>query len=279
MTTTIGDGRDGAWPETGPDLEAGRQHHRDAESRLQRRDLIRAGFAGLGSAAAAGLLPLTGKEAWAAPADPDHGPLVTPNPIRPLIQKSGIAVELVDFSTPPRTSAKPPYTQLNFLYHVGDGSGRLFTNDTRGKIWQIDRSTGRTRLFLDLAAARVAAFVDSTTHIGLGLRSFAFHPDFARPGTRGHRKLYTINAETPASWNGTTPLFTDDYPVHHHDVLAEWSVDPGNPARVLPESRREILRFAMWSFQHNADQLMFNPHAWTGGRGYGKMYLISRKYT
>jgi ABC-type cobalamin/Fe3+-siderophores transport system ATPase subunit len=32
----------------------------------------------------------------------------------------------------------------------------------------------------------------------LGLRSFAFHPDFARPGRPGYQKLYTVNTERAA---------------------------------------------------------------------------------
>ena len=60
---------------------------------------------------------------------------VTPNPIKAAIQQSQLpAVQLVEFSTPPRTIQTRPYARLNFLYHAGDGSGRLFTNDSRGKM-------------------------------------------------------------------------------------------------------------------------------------------------
>ena len=31
----------------------------------------------------------------------------------------------------------------------------------------------------------------------MGFRSFAFHPDFARPGRPGYGKLYTVNTEKP----------------------------------------------------------------------------------
>ena len=195
---------------------------------------------------------------------------VTPNPIRASIRRSGLAVELVDFSTPPRTSGSRPYAMLNFLYHAGDGSGRLFANDTRGKMWLIERGGG-CRLFLDLARARGGALLISGPQ--MGFRSFAFHPDFGRPDRAGHGKLYTIGTETVRSWDGKTALFNGPFPVQHHNVVAEWSVDAGNPSQVRLNSRREILRIAQYRTDHNADQLMFNPNLRPGEDGYGAMFI------
>ena len=195
----------------------------------------------------------------------------TPDPIPARIQKSGLAVELADLSTPPRTSGSRPYALLNFLYHAGDRSGRLFANDSRGRLWLINRTTGAARPFLDLRQVRGSAFLVGGNQ--MGLRSFAFHPDFARPGRPGHRKLYTVSTETAASRPGGVRLFGGPFPVAHHDVVAEWGVDPTDPSRVDPTSRREVLRVAQYKKDHNTDRLMFDPNAGPGTSDYGKLYI------
>jgi glucose/arabinose dehydrogenase len=232
------------------------------ERRLGRRAAMRVGLAGLGGLATVGLLPVAGPPASAA---------IIPDPIPRRIERSGLTVELAEFSTPPRTSATAPHAMLNFLYHAGDGSSRVFANDSWGKIWLINRSTGGVSLFLDLAKARGQAFLPKPSQ--MGLRSFAFHPDFARAGTRGYRKLYTVSTETAASRPSGVPLFSGPFPVKHHDVVAEWSVDPDNLSRVKSGSRREVLRIAQYKADHNTDQLMFDPNAKRGEPGYGKMFV------
>ena len=108
----------------------------------------------------------------------------------------------------------------------------------------------------------------------MGLRGFAFHPDFATAGKPGHRKLYTVSTETAGSRPSSVKLFKDNYPVDHHDVVAEWSVDDAtNPTRVLPSTRRELLRIAMYKTEHNTDTLMFDPNAAPGSLGYGMMFM------
>jgi hypothetical protein len=81
----------------------------------RRRDVIQAALVGLGGLTVSGLIPATSRPALAAPADPDHGPVVSPNPITDPIGKSGVQVELVDFSKPPPTSQKYAKAMLNFL--------------------------------------------------------------------------------------------------------------------------------------------------------------------
>jgi glucose/arabinose dehydrogenase len=235
---------------------------------MGRRALLDLAVGGLGVAAA---LPLSIPEAQGAPADPEAGALATPNPIKPRIAKSGLTVSLVDFSKPTATSSARPFANLNFLYHAGDGTSRLFANDSRGKLWRIDRSTGAFSLFLDLKAARGSALV--ANGLQQGLRSFAFHPDFARSGRPGYRKLYTISTETPGSRPSGVKLLAGSYPVVLHDVIAEWSLSVSNPSLVDPKSRREVLRIAEWARDHNADQLMFDPNAAVGGTAYGKLLI------
>ena len=121
------------------------------ESRVGRRELMQAGLAGLAAARLGGSTPVASRR-------PAPARVVTPNPIPARIQPSGVAVELVEFCAPPPTRNLYPRALLNFMYHAGDGSRRLFANDSRGKLWLIDRATGRATLFLDVANARGAAF-------------------------------------------------------------------------------------------------------------------------
>src|SRR3954451_22769735 len=148
------------------------EHTPSRQPSLHRRDLLQTALAGLGGLTVGPLLPARGARAAAATA---HGPVVTPDPIKPKIQKSGLAVGLADFSTPTPTSASRPFALLNFLYHAGDGSGRIFTNDSGGVLWQLDPTTGAAQPFLDLRQARDNAFLPGS--VQMGLRSFAFHPD------------------------------------------------------------------------------------------------------
>lgn len=231
---------------------------------MGRRGAIHTTAASIGGLVTLGLLPPASAPAAATPT-------VTPNPIRSRIQKSGVAVEIVEFCTPPASSANRPRALLNYLGHAGDGTGYLYACDSRGRIWRIDHRSGRTGLFFDLAAARGAAFV--TGHM-VGLRSFAFHPDFARPGRPGHGKLYTAHTEAAASWRANVKLFRmrPTVPVRLHNVIAEWSVRPTDRAVVDPGSRREVLRIAQHGEGHCLDQLLFNPNRRPGEPGYGLMF-------
>src|SRR5690242_20304283 len=94
-------GTSASWP--GARRRSGEKRMTDEPARpgqpgVRRRDLVRAALGGL----AAGPL-LRARAAAAAPAT-DHGPVVTPDPIRPKVRKSGLAVGLADFAAPPRTA-------------------------------------------------------------------------------------------------------------------------------------------------------------------------------
>jgi Glucose / Sorbosone dehydrogenase len=248
---------------------------------LRRREAVRTTLVGLGGLAAAQVLPGAVGEAEAAPASPGAGPQVTPNPIKVPIEKSGLAVELVDFCAPPRTSSAPPYALINTCYHAGLGSGRLFANDTRGKLYQIDRRTGEATVVLDVLGARGGFSRANPSRGGAlikhtrttGLRSFAFHPDYARRGEPGYGKLYTATTETPASRPGGVRVFAGDHPVEIDCVVAEWSADATNLWRINPNSRRELFRITMYGSDHNIDQLIFDPNLGPGDEGYGLMFM------
>jgi glucose/arabinose dehydrogenase len=150
-----------------------------------------------------------------------------------------------------------------------DASGRLYVNDMRGKLWAIEDGAIVSQPFLDLAAALGSDFDQS----GLqgGFSTFAFHPDFATPGAAGFGKLYTAHTEVPTSG---TPDFPSPFAtVVYHSVLAEWSVDPLDPSRVDPASKREILRVANWTRDHNIGQIAFDPTRGPGSADYGNLYV------
>ena len=237
---------------------------------IRRRDLIEGLLAGVGGAAAlgSGLVP---EAARAAPADPDAGPIVTPDPLPERITASGVVAELVDVVAPPPTSVTRPVALLNYLFHANDGTGDLYTNDTKGKMWRIDGRTGRVDLFLDLAAVRGNALL--ATQREMGFRSFAFHPAFNMPGRVGYRKLYTMSTESAGSRPADVDLFAGPFPITHHDVLAEWEVPANDPTRVDPDSRREVLRIAEFATNHNTDQVLFDLSRRPGEPGFGRMFI------
>ena len=230
--------------------------------KLRRRGLFGAAASSL---IAAQLSPYAANPAQAAT-------LVTPNPIPTPISFGSLRVSLVDFCTPPATKTNRPKALLNYLYHAGDGSKRVFVADGRGKIWGISPG-GIASLFLDLQAERGSNIVIENSTKYLGLRTFAFHPDFAIAGRPGFRKLYTVNTEIPASPAGVPILRDPAVPVYYHDVIAEWQVSASNPAQVDPTSRREVVRISQWNRGHNADQLLFNPNLTPGMSNYGRMYI------
>jgi hypothetical protein len=92
-------------------------------------------------------------------------------------------------------------------------------------------------------------------------------------GRPGFGKLYTASTEVPGSGK---PDFPSPHPqghVSHHNVLAEWSIDPKDSNRVDPGSRRELLRIAHPRHDHVMSQLGFAPHAKPGEPDYGMLYI------
>ena len=219
------------------------------------------------------------RQATAAPADPAAGPALPVDPVTgridplPAIRRSGVRVAITDFATPPPTSATRPRANLNYLFHAGDGLPFVYACDTRGKLWRIQTDTGAISLFLDAKDVRGAALL--TTGQQMGLRSFAFHPDFRRPGRPGYRCLYTVSTETAGSRPAGVALFAGGHPVLHHDVVAEWKVYAGDFSRVDPTSRRELLRIAQWKSDHNTDQVLFDLAAPLGSADYGLLYFAT----
>ncbi len=186
------------------------------------------------------------------------------NPINATIPTSTLSAEVVDVIRIP-VSGIGAHPRLDYLTYVPDGSGRLVVSDQRGRLWGF--SPGDTQASLVLNESAMPGFADN---FEMGVRGFAFHPDFTTPGAAGEHKVYV-------AYSANNGLGTPDYATpagfgtDHHSVVAEFTLDPGTLA-VVPNSRREVIRIAQPFSNHNIGQLAFNPVADTDP-DYGKLYI------
>jgi glucose/arabinose dehydrogenase len=160
--------------------------------------------------------------------------------------------------------------RLNGLVSAPDGSHRLFVVDLEGAVLVIDHGKLMPKPFLDLAQVRRQSL--RTGSWQEGLNSLAFHPDFARAGRPGHGKFYTFSTERAEPQAPTLPTRTG-LPVHHHDVVAEWSVDDQSASVANAGSRREVLRIVHPTEGHVGGHLGFNPAATDRDPDYGMLYI------
>src|SRR4028118_950496 len=196
---------------------------------------------------------------------------ITKNPIPKLIEKSKFSIgleEVVKISDSGGQEHKA--ARLNLLISPGDGSGRLFVNDMRGKLYVI---VDRTALvYMDVKSLVGQGFHDKSGQQGFSY--FAFHPEFAKNGI-----FYTVTSEDK---DAGTPDFPVTQPIFnnkgqrigssHHDVIREWKAT--NPsANTFSGTMREILRIEQPYPDHNTGQLAFNPNAKPGDADYGMLYI------
>lgn len=165
------------------------------------------------------------------------------NPIGPPIAKGDVTIELltfVDGLTAPLGLAAPD-----------DGSGRLFVYDQAGLVWVVTEGAGKLATALLDVTGRL---VPLRNYDERGLLGLATHPDFAQ-----HPLIYTYTSEPidgPADFISDLPEGTEN---NHQSVVAEWRIDPLDPNRIDPSSRREILRIDQPQSNHNGGTLRFGP--------------------
>jgi len=197
------------------------------------------------------------------------------NPLPP-IDKPGLAVELADFVQFPAATGSSPRDGINFLLESPDASGRLFVNDSRGGIRIIDGGVASPDIFLNLSLVPsklgqpdIDLLVGNFGQQGQG--GFAFHPDYATPGSPGFGLVYTSHSDIQSG--KPTPDFPSPGSTTHHSVITEWQVDPLNPNAIDVNSRRELLRIGQPFADHNMQQIGFNPLVLPGDPDYGKLYV------
>jgi hypothetical protein len=150
------------------------------------------------------------------------------------------------------------------------GTGRLFINDMRGPIYSVSYDGKTVRPYVDANAPAWGVAVQSGGR-ERGMQSFAFHPQFNRPGTPGFGKFYTysdVANMTPA------PDFKPFGDTRTHDtVIHEWTAK--NPAAAAYDGGppRELLRVAQPFANHNGGLVAFNPLAAAGAPDFGLLYV------
>ncbi len=180
---------------------------------------------------------------------------------------TGVRAALVDLVQLPASAGSGPRARINGLHEAPDGSGRLFANDLRGKLYAIDAAGVHT--YLDLAALRPA--LKTSPGLATGFVSLAFHPAFATSG-----RFYTVHTEfaggVPTTHGPALPA-----PIAHHSVLTEWTA-ASPAANAFSGGSRELLRVAAPHHFHNLGELAFDPTAGPGNANYGLLYIGNGDY-
>lgn len=198
------------------------------------------------------------------------------NVVSQPISPSPLSISLKDFTRIPNSLDPETNTykipRLNYITHAGDGTGRLYTNDQRGKMYIISPEGKLLGTFLDLSKRVGPKF--EVDHATKGFTYFTFHPEYASNGL-----FYTIHSEA-TSGNATFPFsgeifnygFNPDLKPTHDDVLLEWR--DNNPADNIFQGRnREVLRIEQPYIGHNTGQIGFNPTAIPHSPDYGNLYI------
>ena len=150
------------------------------------------------------------------------------------------------------------------------GTRRLFVNDMRGPLYTVSYDGKTVTPYVDINASNWGVNVQSQGR-ERGFQSFAFHPQFNQPGTRGYGKFYTY---TDSSNMQPKPDFLPAGGMNTHDtVLFEWTAK--NPAAATYDGGppREIVRFRQPFANHNAGLSAFNPLTAQGSPDYGLLYF------
>lgn len=154
------------------------------------------------------------------------------------------------------------------------GSGRLFVNDMWGLVYSVGYD-GRVTRYLDVREQRWGVAVETPPEVvpimEVGLQSFAFHPQFAEPGTPGFGKLYTwIDTDDTAPEPDFVPGGGEDT---HDTVLLEWTASDPFATTYDGGPPREVLRVEQPFENHNGGRIGFNPLSSPGDLDFGLLYI------
>ena len=158
------------------------------------------------------------------------------------------------------------------MMHLVDepGTGRLFVSDMRGLLYSISYDGQTVTRYLDLTAPAWNLSVEATGR-ERGFQSFAFHPEFDRPGAPGFGRFYTY-----FDTNNTAP--TPDFVPGGDDsaqdtVLVEWTAETPGAATYDGGPPRVLMRIEQPFRNHNGGQIGFNPLVSPGDADFGLLYV------
>lgn len=139
----------------------------------------------------------------------------------------------------------------NPLALVESGDGRLFMVNRPGTVHVIEGGVINPIPTLDIRGELLWSH-------SRGLTGFALHRDFHVHDAPGYSKIYVYYTQEAGTAPATWPLQV----VEHQNVLAEWTMDPLDPGRVHPDSRREIFRADHRSIVHMGGDLKWGPDSY-----------------
>src|SRR5690242_7134595 len=166
---------------------------------------------------------------------------------KPIAQNGEAArVNIAEFASIPDSNGEA--ARMMLLVNE-PGTRRLFVNDMRGPLYTVSYDGKTVTPYVDINASNWGVNVQSQGR-ERGFQSFAFHPQFNQPGTRGYGKFYTY---TDSGNMQPKPDFVPAGGMNTHDtVLFEWTAK--NPAAATYDGGppREIARFRQPFANHNA---------------------------
>ena len=160
------------------------------------------------------------------------------------------------------------------MMHLVDepGTRRLFVSDMRGLLYGISYDGRTVTPYLDLTAETWELSVEAGGS-ERGFQSFAFHPDFARPGTPGFGKFYTY---FDTSNTVPTPDFVPGGDDRAQDtLLVAWTAETPNAATYDGGPPRVLMRIEQPFGNHNGGQIGFNPLVSPDDADVGLLYIGS----
>ena len=174
-------------------------------------------------------------------------------PYLPAIPKGDIGITLQTIAT----GLGAP----NYGFSAPGDFERLFVVDQAGSLRVIQNGSLLPDAALNLQGYIGSSFNPSSRNDERGFLGLAFHPGFATAGSVGYGKLYTFSS---APLDAVSPTFTvpsadpaAPAAQNYKTVVNEWSVSAGNPNRVDPNSRREVISFGKNANNHNGGTIAF----------------------
>jgi hypothetical protein len=150
------------------------------------------------------------------------------------------------------------------------GTRRLFVNDMRGPLYSVSYDGKAVALYVDINDPAWGVAVQSQGR-ERGFQSFAFHPDFGRPGAAGYGRFYTF---TDTSNQAPAADFMTPNPKTTHDtVLLEWTAKTPGAATYDGGAPRELFRLRQPFGNHNAGHVGFNTTGAAGNADAGLLYV------